>query len=88
MSWKDIIGKIHYDLVDDVANYNHSVPLLLLLIEFPVNNIVFTRKFLSIAFVMNTLYILVNYAYCIRYNVEIYDCLDWVNNPIKTFLGA
>ena len=58
MSWKDIIGKIHYDLCDDVDNYNHSVPLLLLLIEFPFNNIVFTKKFLYVAFVINTVYIL------------------------------
>lgn len=88
MSWKDIIGKIHYDLVDDTANYNHSVPLLLLLIEFPVNNIVFTRKMLSIAFVINTVYILVNYAYCMTKKVEVYDCLDWVNHPINSFVGA
>lgn len=88
MSWKDIIGKIHYDLVDDRGNYNHSVPLLLLLIEFPVNNIVFTRKFLTVAFVMNTAYICVNWVYSTHYNVDIYDCLDWVNHPLKTFLGA
>ena len=58
MTWKDIIGKIHYDLCDDADNYNHSIPLLLLMIEFPVNNIVFTKKFLIVAMVINTVYIL------------------------------
>lgn len=88
MTWEEIGTKLKFDLYDDVGNYNHSVPLLLLLLEFPVNNIIFTRKILAIAFVINTVYILQNWAYCIHYNVEIYDCLDWVNSPMKTFLAA
>lgn len=58
MSWNDLKTKLYIDVIQDVGNYNHTVPLLLLIIEFPVNNIIFTRKILYIAFVINTLYIL------------------------------
>jgi hypothetical protein len=57
MTWEQIGIKIHWDLIGDIGNYNHSVPLLLLLIDFPVNNIIFSRKILYVAFVINTLYI-------------------------------
>ena len=42
MTKKEILSKIWYDLVQDLGNYDHSVPLILLIIEFFINNIPFT----------------------------------------------
>ena len=39
MSRGDIVDKINYDVFHDVGNYNHSVPVALLLVEYFVNNI-------------------------------------------------
>jgi hypothetical protein len=39
MSRADLLAKINYDLLEDVSNYNHSIPVALLLMEYMVNNI-------------------------------------------------
>jgi hypothetical protein len=39
MSRQQIKEKLYYDVFEDVDNYNHSLPLVLLMVEFLVNNI-------------------------------------------------
>ena len=39
MSRQQIKEKLYYDLFEDVENYNHSLPIVLLIMEFVVNNI-------------------------------------------------
>ena len=39
MSWETFFDKLNYDLFYDVENYNHSVPVALLMVEFLINNI-------------------------------------------------
>ena len=39
MSWETFFDKLNYDLFYDVENYNHSVPVALLMLEFLINNI-------------------------------------------------
>jgi hypothetical protein len=42
MSKKEIYEKLYYDVVLDVENYNHVIPITLLSLEFLVNNIEFS----------------------------------------------
>jgi hypothetical protein len=42
MTRDQFLDKLRYDLLEDVENYNHSIPVVLLLAEFWVNNIPFS----------------------------------------------
>lgn len=51
--------RLYYDIFLDVENYNHSLPLALLIVEFMVNNIQFSWKHLSLTILVNFSYLVV-----------------------------
>lgn len=51
-----MLEKIYYDTLHDVENYNHWLPLALLMIEYWINNIRFSRKHFLITLLINTIY--------------------------------
>jgi hypothetical protein len=58
MSQKEIYEKLYYDVVLDVENYNHVIPITLLSLEFLVNNIDFSVCQLLITIFLNVVYII------------------------------
>ena len=60
MSWQMIKEKLYYDIVLDTDNYNHSIPIVLLMIEFGVNNIQFSWKHLAIHILSNVAYMVLH----------------------------
>ena len=54
MTHQEVVNKIIYDVFIDVGNYEHTVPLLLLLIEFCINNVIFCRTHFYICILINT----------------------------------
>ena len=58
MSQKEIYEKLYYDVVLDIENYNHVIPITLLSLEFLVNNIDFSVCQLLITIFLNVVYII------------------------------
>ena len=48
MSYEQLQDKLYFDIVEDEENYNHWLPLVLLLIEFYINNIGFSWRHMLI----------------------------------------
>ena len=84
MSRQQIKEKLYYDLVLDVDNYNHSVPLLLLLAEFCINNIQFTLRHLLVHILVNFSYLFFQYNYCLITKEVVYVGIDWNSDPINS----
>ena len=57
MSTEQFERKLIYDLFLDIENYNHSLPLLLLSIEFMINNIPFEWNHFIVIFIVNQVYL-------------------------------
>ena len=57
MTWDQIRDKVHYDVLLDTENYNHSIPLALLLIELMINNIQFYWNHYCVVFCINIFYL-------------------------------
>jgi len=80
MSYEEIRAKLYYDVIQDVDNYNHVIPILLLSVEFMVNNIDFTWCQLVITVFLNVMYICLQYMYCTNTHKIIYKGIDWNEN--------
>ena len=76
---------MYFDIVEDYDNYNHWLPLVLLLIEFHINNIQFSWKHMLIFGPLMQIYVLVNASYCFYYEKTIYPGIDWINNWPNAF---
>jgi hypothetical protein len=81
MSWQMIKEKLYYDIVLDTDNYNHSIPIVLLMIEFGVNNIQFSWKHLAIHILSNVAYMVLQCYLSRSRNKEVYPGIDWINDP-------
>ena len=77
LSYQDIYEKLYYDIFLDKENYNHVIPITLLSLEFLVNNIDFTWSHLLITILLNILYIVFQYFYCVKTHKVIYQGIDW-----------
>ena len=86
MTWYEFFDKLHYDMFLDVENYNHSVPVVLLLAEFCINNIPFKWKHYFIVVLINFFYLFFQYNYCIMTKSVVYDGIDWNNNAAHSLL--
>lgn len=77
---RDIKQKLYFDMIVDVFNYDHSLPMLLLIIEYFVNNIPFQWSVLPLVLLGDYLYIAFQCIYCITHNETIYFFVDWTNH--------
>lgn len=81
MSWQMIKEKLYYDIVLDTDNYNHSIPIVLLMIEFLINNIQFRWLHLGIHILSNVAYMMLQCYLSRSRNKEVYPGIDWINDP-------
>ena len=88
MTGEEILLKLYYDLFLDVENYNHSLPLVLLLAEFCINNISFSWGHLKIVIAINVFYLFFQYNYCLLTKTVVYQGIDWNNDALKSGLKA
>jgi len=88
MSRDQIYAKLNYDLFEDVENYNHSLPLVLLLLEFCVNNIPFQWFHFFLVILINTSYLFFQYNYCLITKEVVYQGIDWNNDAFTSLLKA
>lgn len=72
---------MYFDIVVDKENYNHWLPLTLMIIEYGINNIPFSWRHIAVIAIFNQVYVVVNMSYCLHYQVIIYSGVDWMNNP-------
>mmetsp|Transcript_16048 Transcript_16048/g.27063 ORF Transcript_16048/g.27063 Transcript_16048/m.27063 type:complete len:173 (-) Transcript_16048:71-589(-) len=86
MSRDQIKHKIWFDLIQDVENYDHSVPVFLLLVEYALNNIPYSLRFFLIPITsIDCFYIVFQSTYCLTLNRQVYNGVDWVNDPQTAF---
>ena len=88
MSWEVFFDKLHYDLLLDTENYNHSLPVVLLMMEFCVNNIPFTWCHYGCVFFINVFYLFFQYNYCLITKEVIYQGIDWNNDALASLCKA
>jgi hypothetical protein len=86
MTKKEILSKIWYDLVQDLGNYDHSVPLILLIIEFFINNIPFTYSVFVLTECFLVIYVIFQWVYCSITHKSVYPGLDWNKDFTNTLL--
>ena len=82
MNTKQIEKQLIHDLFVDVENYNHSVPLLLLSIEFMINNIPFDFDHFKGILVVNLIYLCCQISYSLRHRVAVYSGVNWSESPL------
>jgi len=81
MSHDEIIKKLIYDVFLDVGNYEHTLPVVLLLIEFCINNIIFCWTHFFICLMIQFGYTIFQISYCmIPPKTTVYDSIDWNRN--------
>ena len=75
--------KIIFDCFKDITNYDHSVPLIIMLIEYCINNVPFLwLHWVTIALVQYS-YILFQWFYSVNIEHKLtYDFMDWYNHPL------
>lgn len=88
MSWPQFFEKLNYDLLEDVENYNHSLPVVLLALEFWVNNIPFTWCHYGCVFMINVFYLFFQYNYCLITKEVVYKGIDWNEDAFGSLLKA
>ena len=80
MNTDQIKSKLYFDLVLDVENWNHSVPLILLCVEYMITSIPFnSRHFVAVSGI-NVLYLCFLAFWSINYGI-VYKFADWNNKP-------
>lgn len=87
LTTKQLHDKIIFDLFTDISNYDHSVPLIMLLVEYSINNIPFKLlHFISILLIQYT-YILFQWFYSIKIEHKpVYDFMNWFTDPMGSML--
>lgn len=84
---KQLNDKIYFDLIDDVTNYDHSMPMAMLLIEYAINNIPFTWLHWCLISTVQYSYILYQWFYSVNIShVLVYDFMNWFKEPMKAML--
>lgn len=77
MTKQEILTKIWYDLIVDLGNYDHSLPLILLIVESFINNIPFTFPVFVLTECFLTFYVVFQWCYCSYTHKVIYPGIDW-----------
>ena len=80
MTGAQLRHKIYFDLIVDVENYNHSIPLALLLLEYFLNNIEFTWTQWSFSLILQVIYMTFQGFYCKMLHRKVYPAIDWNND--------
>lgn len=81
MTHQEVVNKIIYDVFIDVGNYEHTVPVFLLLIEFCINNIIFCWTHFYICILINWVYLVFTLIYCmVPPKHTIYEGIDFNKN--------
>ena len=88
MSNDQIWDKLRYDLFEDTENFNHSIPLALLLVELMINNIPFYWNHYCIVFMINVFYLMFQFCYCQITKEVVYPGIDWNNDAYKSLLKS
>lgn len=88
MSNDQIWDKLRYDLFEDTENFNHSIPLALLLVELMINNIPFYWNHYCIVFMINVFYLMFQFFYCQITKEVVYPGIDWNNDAYKSLLKS
>jgi len=88
MSNDQIWDKLRYDLLEDTENFNHSIPLALLLVELMINNIPFYWNHYCIVFMINVFYLMFQFCYCQITKEVVYPGIDWNNDAYKSLLKS
>jgi len=86
MTSKQIKEKLYYDIYLDVSNYNHIIPLALLLVESLINNIPFWWRHYVLVFGINLIYLLFQYTYCQYTKKVVYPTIDWNHDAYHSLL--
>ena len=77
MTASQLAHKIWYDLLQDSGNYDHSIPMGLLLLEYFINNIEFTWAQWLVTLLVQIIYISFECLYCILLKRQVYKTIDW-----------
>ena len=86
MSSQQVRSKIVFDLFIDVENYDHSLPLALLLLEYSMNLIPFYWSHWILIFILQIIYITLQALYSLYISHKaVYNGIDW-NKDFKTSL--
>ena len=64
---KELSNKLYYDVVLDVENHNHVVPITLILFEYFLNNIKIEPGHLFISVGITFVYMIIHYLYVMYY---------------------
>jgi len=87
MTTKQLNDKIYFDVITDLTNYDHSMPILMLIIEYGINNIPFTWLNWLLMVMVQYSYILFQWFYSVEIiHKLVYDFMDWYNHPWKCML--
>ena len=88
MSHDEIIKKIIYDVFIDIGNYEHTLPVFLLLIEFFINNIIFCWTHFFICLMIQFGYTVFQISYCLITKTTVYETIDWNKNFGDAFMKS
>lgn len=89
LSGEQVRNKLVYDLFKDIENFDHSLPLLLLLIEYAINNIPFTWLHWFTIVTIQICYNLSQWFYCVNISHKpVYDSIDWENDLPSALLKS
>ena len=81
--------KLIFDLFKDVENYDHSLPLALLLVEYSINNIPFTWLHWLSIITLQVGYVLFQWWYSVNViHKPVYNSIDWQNDPQGSLLKS
>lgn len=84
MSSQQVRNKIVFDLFIDVENYDHSLPMALLLIEYCINLIPFQWTHWLLIFFLQIIYITFQALYSLYISHKaVYNGIDW-NTDFRT----
>ena len=86
MTSQQVRNKIVFDLFIDIENYDHSLPMALLLAEYSINLIPFSWSHWIIIFIFQIIYITFQALYSLYVSHKaVYNGIDW-NTDFKTSL--
>lgn len=78
LSGEQVRDKLVFDLFKDVENFDHSLPLALLLIEYGINNIPFTWICWFITVSIQFGYVMFQWFYSVKIlHRPVYESVDW-----------
>lgn len=89
LSGEQVRQKLVFDLFKDIENFDHSLPLALLLFEYSVNNIPFKwHHWISVA-LLQYCYPMFQWFYVVKISHKpVYDTIDWQKDVVKSLLTS